>query len=367
VQRYYVFDRDGVDTRIPDDGGFFFHYDTGTSNHNFGSLLSTSPPTITQIDRNLATPHCDEWIAGFEREVASEAALSVRFVHRRYLDQLQDVDVNHETRVNPTTGRLTDSYGVLINETDPRTGRITGTTRSPDGRPDLFVRNPYFNQVLRVGNSNTSAYNAIEIELRRRLARRWQMQGSYTYSRAVGSAEDFQSRLGNDPSTVESEFGYLDFDQRHVVKTNAAFFLPADWQLGMAAQWASGLPYSIVSRFFALDNVGYQQFRTRYGYTDLTDGQLAFHGVDRNSERNGSTLNLDLSGRKNFVMGRSIAGVSLEVFNVLNRDELHLSTFEPSRTTGYDASGAVVIPGSSQIDAVRPFGRRFQVGFQLQF
>src|SRR5437867_5026716 len=99
------------------------------------------------------------------------------------------------------------------------------------------------------------------------------MQGSYTYSRALGDAEDFQSRLGNDPSTVEWETGYLDYDQRHVVKLNAALFLPRDWQVGTSIAWGSGLPYSIISRFFAFDNVDYQQFRTRYGYTAVGPGQ----------------------------------------------------------------------------------------------
>ncbi len=135
-------------------------------------------------------------------------------------------------------------------------------------RPDLFINNFFFNQVLRVGNFNEARYKAIEFELLKRLSRRWQLQGSYTYSRAVGAAEDFQSRLGNDPSTVESEFGPLDFDQRHVVKVNATTFLPGDWQLGFAASWSSGLPFSVISRFFAGDDVGYQQFRTRFGFTE---------------------------------------------------------------------------------------------------
>src|SRR6185503_5022998 len=198
------------------------------------------------------------------------------------------------------------------------------TMTAPDGRPDLFVRNHFFNQVLKVGNTNSSRYNAFEVELRRRLARRWQLQGSYTYSRAEGAAEDFQSRLGNDPSTVESEYGYLDFDQRHVVKLNAGFYLPGDWQLGVASQWASGLPYSIVSRFFALDNIGYQQFRTRYGFTELEEGKLQFQTIPRNSERNASTFNIDASARKNFVWGRTTWAVSLEVFNLLNSDDLRI-------------------------------------------
>jgi len=221
--------------------------------------------------------------------------------------------------------------------------------------------------VLRVGNSNSARYSAIEVELRRRMARRWQMQGSYTYSRAIGAAEDFQSRLGNDPSVVESEFGYLDFDQRHVVKLNGGFFLPGDWQIGVASQWASGLPYSIVSRFFALDNVDYEQFRTRYGFTEFDGEQLKFRSISRNSERNGSTLSIDASARKNFVWGRTTWGVSLEVFNLLNRDELRIYTYEPSRATGFDAGSATLLSSPLQLDAQRPFGRRFQLGFQFTF
>jgi hypothetical protein len=365
IQRYYVFDRDAVDTRDSDFLVPFLNPTTGVSNHNFGRLLSSSPPSVSQVDRGLSTPYCDEWIFGIDREIAPETALSLRAVRRRYRNQLQDVDVNHETRIDRVTGDLSDRFGAVAEFRN--TDGTAGSLAVPDGRPDLFVRNPFFNQVLRVGNTNSAEYHAFEVELRRRLARRWQMQGSYTYSRAVGSAEEFQSRLGNDPSAIESEFGYLDFDQRHVVKTNAAFFLPGDWQMGAAATWASGLPYSIVSRFFANDNTGFQQFRTRYGFTVLDGGALEFEGVSRNSERNGSTFNLDLSGRKNFVMGRTVAAISLEVFNVLNRDELRIHSFEPSRTTGFDPGGAVLLSGSTQLDAERPFGRRFQVGFQFQF
>src|SRR5262245_1365825 len=293
VQRYYVLDRDGVDTPLSDENSNFNLYEIGRPNNHYGFLLSSAPPSVSQVARDMSTPYCDEWILGFEREIAPETALSIRAVQRRYRDQLQDVDINHEPRIDRTTGRLSDVVGNVMVATDPRTGIAVATVRTPDGRPDLFVRNPFFNQVLRVENSNSADYKAFEVELRRRLARRWQLQGSYTYSRAVGSAEEFQSRLGNDPSAVESEFGYLDFDQRHVVKANAAFFLPGDWQLGAAAQWASGLPYSIVSRFFAADNAGTQQFRTRYGYTVLNGNELAFRDVSRNSERNGSTFTLD--------------------------------------------------------------------------
>ena len=364
IQRYYVLDRDAIDPVTTMDGRVV----DAIPNHQYGQRLATSPPSITQVNRNLKTPHCDEWILGFEREIAPETAVSIRAVQRRYHDQLQDVDVNHETRIDRVTGEPSDHYGIIAEVVSSDDSTIPPVVvRAADGRPDLFLRNYFYNQVLRVGNTNSSAYNAFEVELRRRLARRWQMQSSYTYSRARGAAEDFQSRLGNDPSTVESEYGYLDFDQRHVVKLNASFYLPGDWQLGIASQWASGLPYSTVSRFFAFDNIDYQQFRTLYGFTEFDGENLKFRTVPRNSDRNGSTLNIDTSARKNFVWGRTTWGVSLEVFNILNRDELRVYTFEPSRTIGFDAGSATLVSSPLQLDAERRFGRRFQLGFQFTF
>src|SRR2546425_12752667 len=96
------------------------------------------------------------------------------------------------------------------------------------------------------------------------------MQASYTYSRAVGAAEDFQSRLGNDPSTVESEFGYLDYDQRHGVKVYTMIYLPHDWQVGAAMDWASRPPHSLLSPFLPPGHEKYPPFRTRLRTTGLS-------------------------------------------------------------------------------------------------
>src|SRR6185436_7754982 len=165
----------------------------------------------------------------------------------------------------------------------------------------------------RVGNYNEARYRGIEVELRRRLARRWEMQASYTYSRAVGAAEDFQSRLGNDPSTTEYEFGYLDYDQRHVVKLNGVTFLPGDWQVGASSTWSSGLPYSVISRFFSVDNADYQQYRTRFGYTLVGSGkEPRFIPMRRNSGRNDATFDLNLRARKALVIGRTAASLLFE-------------------------------------------------------
>ena len=356
LDRYYLADPDGISA-------------SGQPNRKIGILISKSPPSATQVDRGLQTPFSDELTLGFEREIAPEVSLAVTYVHRRFRNQIQDKDVNHTLRFGPD-GQPLDVFGRFTVQVAPGGLDSASFQQKADGRPDLYIHNIFFNQVLRIGNYNEARYKALQVSLTRRLARRWQLQGSYTYSRAVGSAEDFQSRLGNDPSTLESEFGYLDYDQRHVVKLNAAAYLPRDWQVGWAMSWGSGLPYSVISRFFALDDLGYEQFRTRYGYTERdAAGQARFVTVGRNSERNRAAYDLNVSARKNFVLGSRLGALSFEVFNVLNSDDLRIFTYEPALLSGADGNRASAAGprGPLQIDGERRFGRRFQVGLQFEF
>ncbi len=353
INRYYLFnDNDGVNGN-------------GTPNLGIGQIIEKSPPSATQVDRGLQTPYSDEFTFGFEREIAPELALSLRFVERKYRQQLQDIDVNHTLRYGPD-GRVLDAIG-SVNLGGPTNARPDPSVRYPDGHPDLFIRNYFFNQVLRVGNFNEARYRGIEIQMLKRLARRWELQTSYTYSRAQGAAEEYTSRLGNDPSTIESEYGYLDFDQRHVVKFNSMIFLPRDWQVGVGATWSSGLPYSQVSRFFALDSAGYQQYRTVFGTTRrVADGRFEFVPESRNSFRNDAILDINVRARKSFVIGRAAAAAFIEVFNLLNSDDLYLHTYDPSQSVQVDNDGSGTT-GSLQLEATRRFGRRFQVGLQIEF
>jgi hypothetical protein len=350
INRYYLLDADGVTG-------------SGIPNHNVGRTLSKAPPSANQVDRALQTPFSDEFTLGFEREIAPDVALSIAYINRRYRQQLQDIDVNHTLRPGPGGAPLDLFGGLLV--ADAGGGVALPTKRVPDGRPDLYIHNFFFNQVLRVGNFNEARYRGIEVALLKRLARRWELQGSYTYSRAVGAAESFQSRLGNDPSTIESEFGYLDFDQRHVVKLNLMAFLPRDWQIGSSVIWSSGLPYSVLSRYFAFDNVDYQQYRTTYGVTVFDPGPR-FVSLRRNLRRNDPVYDINVSAKKALVLGRTSAAVFVEVFNLLNTDDLRIFTYEPDRTSGLHVDESL-LQGPLQLDAVRRFGRRFQVGFQIEF
>jgi hypothetical protein len=353
ITRYYRKDLDGVTGGgIPDNG--------------FGAAISKAPPSASQIDRGLQTPFTDEWSVGFERELAPEVSISVRYIRRDARLGLQDRDANHALRYD-ANGKPSDLFGRLAFA--PGDGGAGNPT--PDNLPDLYINNPFFNQVFRLGNYNTSKFTGVEIEMSKRLSRKWQADWSYSYSRAQGNAEDFQSSLGDDPAAVAYEYGYLDFDQRHIVRFNGTTFLPGDWAVGGVLQWTSGLPYSLISTNFSLDNFSYAQNRTLFGRvvfnpnprnvpagTDPGPGEWQFQPENRNSRRNDSILNIDLQATKSFVMGRFNSKLFLQVQNLLNTDDLEINSFEPDNPNR---------GGALQLDATRAFGRRFGIGFQFEF
>jgi len=236
--------------------------------NGIGNPISKAPPSATQVDRGLQTPFSDELTVGFERELAPEISIKLTYINRKYRDQLQDRDINHSLRFDDTTGQPLDEIGGLLQSSGGGGG--TSAARVKDNKPDLYIHNFFFNQIYFLSNINSARYHGIELQLTKRLSRKWQMDASYTYSRNLGFADAFYSRLGDDPATVPYTFGYQTDDQRHVVKFSAVTFLPHDWQVGGTAQWTSGLPYSVISFFSDLDNFDFQQTRFLYGHAPDT-------------------------------------------------------------------------------------------------
>ncbi len=349
-------------TRLYAEDNAGYDHDTGAPDYRLGRAFSQSPLSVTQVDRNLATPYVDEWTTGFQRELAPELSLGIRYIRRDYRDQLQDIDINHHTVLDPHTGQPADRIGLLDCD------RVTGTCQNlPNGIPDLYIENPFFNRVLRLGNYNAQTYRGLEAELVRRLSRKWQLEASYTYSIARGDAETYLSEIGDDPSLAEFEPGYLDYDQRHVFKVNAISYLPGDWQLGWTAQWSSGLPFSYELRADDSDDAGYFQSRLIYGQVGPTG-----HGYtreSRNFHRNLAAYLFNARLQKFFVLGKATASAFFEVYNLLNADTLRVNSVQ--QISGCSGRGEGIknceAPFYTTLVGTRDFGRRFQLGMQIDF
>jgi len=200
---------------------------------------------------------------------------------------------------------------------------------------------------MMVTNANTADYSAVVVELVRRYSRGWQMNGSYTWSRAIGDAEAFDQLLGDDPSALQEERSYLSYDQRHVVKLTGGMDLRSDWRLGGTLRFESGLPYSEVETV--------ESFVGHIPAYELAppSSQLRYRYVSgkRNDQRNPGFWNLDFRLAREFrLRGGATAGISMEVFNALNDDTLRILQVTDGRAEG-----------------VRRFGRRFQVGLRTSF
>jgi len=317
-----------------------------------GELSSPLPlgVSIGQTGRDLSTPYTIESTVGFERELAPEWAVSLSWISRRAKDLLQDLDVNHITckgfdeqyHVRPMDvcgdgGRLElDRFGTFV------PSAFGGFLRAPNGAIDLYNLNPNFNQVLRVGNFNSSDYHAVELVLHKRLHHNWQMQAGYTWSRAEGDAESFTSLVGNDPAVSDKQRGFLDYDQRHILKWQAVVHLKGDLLVGGTVEWASGLPFTFVSNVEDRDD------------TDVITPQRVFSVTGtRNDQRNRSQLTVNGRVEKRLNVGKMSLSAFLEAENILNSDDLVLQEIDQE--------------SRSSIDGYRRFGRRWQIGAALYF
>ncbi|HKY31746.1 MAG TPA: carboxypeptidase regulatory-like domain-containing protein [Candidatus Polarisedimenticolia bacterium] len=351
----------------PDNVNYIFIPDQTTNVIIPGSgSRAASTVTINQVDRNLRTPYTDEVSIGFERELAPEWSFGFTYINRKGYDLLQDNDINHLTCAQHTTlgidplvvcgdgDRLElDKFGDAATRLSVSSGGFAGGSflfnpsgggvNSKNGAPDQYTVNNNFNQVLRVGNFNSSKFETYELRIVKRLHRNWQMQASYAWSEAFGQAEAFAAAVGNDPETRDDEEGYLLFDQRHVVKFQAVARLPREISLGSVVQFASGTPYSITRTVVDLDSTGNTIFRS------------FFPTEQRNDQRNEGIWTVDGRLEKAFNLGRVQASAFLNVQNLLNSDDLILTEYD---LTALDGLG---------LEGQRNFGRRFELGATFNF
>jgi len=226
--RYY--DRLRLETALFESGPDYlnFTFVPNPSSHLIfpGSSSSGSTvPTIRQLDHDLKTPYTDEWSLGLERELGAAWSAGLTFVNRSAENLLYQRDMNHHTCSQAGGAIGIDPLAVCGDggEIDPDAfgaivffGFPPAAFQVPNGLEDLYAANAFFNQVHTVANTSASEYTAWELEFVRALHRSWQMQLSYTLSRARG---EVASVVNGDPSLSGTETGSLDFDQRHVLSS----------------------------------------------------------------------------------------------------------------------------------------------------
>jgi hypothetical protein len=220
--------------------------------NELGTLKSKFVPKENKIDPDLRDPKNDEIMFAFQRELASNWSLNVDWIQRWFKDQTinQDCfglpcDQVASTVYSPT--RIVQDFG-------PDQIRNTGDDRSLtfyDVKPQYVGKDTFFhtNCGTNVTVDCTQKYRAFELSVAKRMSNRWQMQGSYVWSRLDGdllldytdpnNLIDFVHRgassTGNNPT--------ISNDQPHAFKLLGSYQAPWNIMLGANYQALSGLPY----------------------------------------------------------------------------------------------------------------------------
>jgi len=254
-------------------------------------------------------------------------------------------------------------------------------------------------------NVARSWYNGVTASVNRRYSRGLLFQGSYTYGRSrdtwsgglIGSS-DFDNGAGSATNYFhpDSEIGPSSFDTRHTLVFNAVYQLPfgrgqsggakqliAGWQVGVIANYASGIPFTpFIGYDYAGDGSsdpnpqkpdwapGFNADNAITGDPNNWFNALAFvlppkgeYGtVGRNTLRGPDLKVVDLSIFKNTPVGGRNVQFRLEIFNLFNR--ANFAT--PNSAALFNADGTR-IPNATNIIRTTTSSRQVQLGLKFVF
>jgi len=197
------------------------------------------------VDPNLQGQYLDEWIAGFDQEVARNFSVGVKATYRTLGRVIEDFLV-------PSKG-----YYFIANPGEGTLGQTLGfydwvhTAPSPKAQRTAL---------------------AFEATARKRFSDNWQLLASYVWQRLEGNYDGtFQSSTGQLDPNINSAFDYADFlvnayghltsERQHQVKLNGSYQLSSGplngLNVGLSTYWYSGRPLTAYGYSFAYHNWEY--------------------------------------------------------------------------------------------------------------
>ncbi|MGE5244351.1 MAG: carboxypeptidase regulatory-like domain-containing protein [Betaproteobacteria bacterium] len=256
--------------------------------------LSVFKPKSNSIDPNLRDPKNDEIMFAYQRELMANVGFNVEYIQRWFADQTVDENI----------GIPLSAYTPHV-FADPGPDNIVGTADDStitgyDVSPAYLGKDVFFH----TNSPATHQYKGLELTVTKRMSDRWQMMGSYVWSRLDGGLVSSSSPLFGDPNNPNSLIdatGRLSYDQPNAFKLIGSYQAPWGINLGANFQALSGLP------------------RDRRIVLPLKQGSTTVLAEPRGTYRSDTLSLLSLRADKSFhVDARRRVGVILELHNALN-------------------------------------------------
>jgi hypothetical protein len=246
---------------------------------------------VTPVDPNLKAQYIDEYLAGYDYEIAPNFAVGIKGTYRNLGRVIEDM------LLNPANG----DYQI----TNPGSGigATTGTLVTGEQVP---------------APKPTRKYKGVELHAEKRFSNNYQFYASYVWSRLEGNYDGtFQASTGQVDPNINSAYDYADFevnnsgggllsnDRTHQVKFYGSYTLPNGMAKGLTTgvgfHYASGTP---------LTAMGYAGSYRNYEYYLTERGALG---------RGPADWEADVHGDYPIPVGSSRASIVLDVFNIFNR------------------------------------------------
>lgn len=358
----------------------------------YPNVLAAAPggaagrPDIIQFASNMANPQIYQADLVYEREVAKNTVASVSFLASfgRRLPTFVDTNLNFPT--SSTTFRVVggDLNGQLL--TFPRF----------TSRP-----NPNFSRITEIRSTVKSEYEALVLQLNRRLEKGLQFQINYTYSRAKDTGQTSQTftspNVPLNPFDLSQETGLADFDIPHrfvaSVVWNPVIFSDASnnrvgraifngWTIAPIVQIASGRP---ISPFLSGSTPA---CRAPLGCAGVILPDASSSGIfgagganrfplfARNSFRLPKTANVDLRVSRRFNLSEDmnieVLGEAFNIFNRVNVTNVNATYYQIGTiATGQPGAGTPILTFNQNFltptEAGNTVFRERQIQFAVRF
>jgi hypothetical protein len=298
------------------------YFDSG---HGLDTKTPFQAPKVHEMDMTL------------ERELGWNTMLSISYLGSIGESLPDFVDVNLAT-----TSSLTYT---IVGSAGPLPFGTTFSTPVYNSRP-----NANFGAMTKIFSGVSSNYNAVAVQLNRRMTKHLQFQFNYTHARALDYGQNAATFSDtNDllrPDNIKAEYGPSIFDVPHRFVFNAIIEAPwkvngwqgyflNGWQFSPIYQAQSGLPYSLATSGTGPGGVS--------SGVNGSNGRKGLDIIGRNSFRYPRLQNADLRITKKINFGEryslELRGEAFNLFNRVNVTGLN--------TTGYiiATSGTYTNPG----------------------
>jgi hypothetical protein len=291
--------------------------------------LTLTPPNIAFFNTGVENPLVHEFDAIVEYEIAKNTVVSFSYLNSMGRGLLNFLDTNLPTGYQGVnTFKLPDGSSFTI--------PTYGTAARP---------NTAFNQMTAISNSTDSDYHAYVWQVTRRLTNNWQLQSSYTYSKAMDNGQNSVTfSTGNnalDPLNPNGEWGLSNFDVPHKFTFSAvwqpqyfkneksvAHYLLDGWTLAPITSATSGSTYTgTISGSLASTNtvngVGACFTSHSTGLNCANPGSNRPGNIPRNSYRTPGRYTTDFRLARSFnVTEKASVEFITEAFNLFNHPNI---------------------------------------------